>query len=301
MHPQRCPWIICLFCAVVTALPGGRAFALAPGLAGQSNSGPQAFAAGPQNKSSAALTSFAIVSIVPVSKDRKNSGWGYNYRDDGFFGKGISPYQLIQEAYDLYDEERILDVPQWARSAQFDIGAKVDPSEMQQFRNMTNDQRRAMLRTMLGPRFKLVTHYEKRVFPVYDLVVAKKGIKMSPSTSTPARSMNADQGVVIGSRPGYLRVTDLSMEALSSQLKFAAGRQVLDRTGLIGRYEFTLRWSSGLDASLDPMRPGHAPTLETDGPSIFAAIQEQLGLQLEPAKAELNVLVIDHVDPPTPN
>jgi uncharacterized protein (TIGR03435 family) len=288
MYLKRLRGVICLFC-FVTALPGF----------GGTQTPPTATAA--QQTGGAALTSFPIVSIVPLDKDRKDKSWGYHYRDDGFFGKGFSAYLLIQEAYLLYDNERILDVPSWARSAEFDIGAKVEPSEVRQFSNMTDDQRRAMLRAILASRFKLASHYEKRVFPVYDLVIAKKGIKMSLSNSTMTRGMNVLPGLITGSRPGYLQVEDFSLKGLSSLLHGASGRQVVDRTGLTGLYDFTLRWNPNLDVPTDQTHPDSTSTLQAEGPSIFTALQEQLGLRLAPAKAELDVLVIDHMEPPTPN
>jgi uncharacterized protein (TIGR03435 family) len=288
MHPYRSRWAVCLFCAA-TILPGVAVCQTPPGsTAGQ-----------PTDRSP--LTSFPIVSIVPLDKDRKDKSWGYRYRDDGFFGKGLSAYLLMQEAYGLYDDERILNVPPWARSEQFAVGAKVEPSEVRQFSNMTDDQRRAMLRAMLASRFKLASHYEKRVFPVYDLVIAKKGIKMSPATPEEIRDMHVGLGLVTISRPGYLQGKDFSLSGLDSDLKSAAGRQIVDRTGLPGRYDFTLQWDPNLQAPLSSIPHNSADTFQAEGPSIFTALQEQLGLRLQPDKASLDVLVIDHIEPPTEN
>jgi uncharacterized protein (TIGR03435 family) len=143
-----------------------------------------------------------------------------------------------------------------------------------------------MLRALLADRFKLKIHREMKDQPVYELVVAKNGPKIKPSSSdkfslTTGRGHlefhHASMAVFIGylyGRPGFPQQ--------------AADRPVLDRTGLQGFYDLTLDWAPDSDPN---------PT----GPSLFTALEEQTGLKLEPRKAPFEFLVIDHVEKPTEN
>ncbi|HVW10085.1 MAG TPA: M56 family metallopeptidase [Bryobacteraceae bacterium] len=137
------------------------------------------------------------------------------------------------------------------------------------------------LQSLLADRFHLVYHRETREFPVYDLLAAKSGAKLKPAATT-------KQGTSSQGRNGafHMTGTDLTMADFSGFLAGHLDRPVLDRTGIDGRYDVKLEWSSPEmpDASL---------------PSLFSALQEQLGLRLEAAKGPVEILVVDSVDKPT--
>jgi len=142
------------------------------------------------------------------------------------------------------------------------------------------DMYQPALRALLADHFKFKFHYEQKQFDVYDLVVAKNGPKLTPNTD--------GTGPGGTSSAGKYTAHGLSMAAFVNRFPGGVGRIVIDKTGLTGTYDIDLTW----DPSLVP---------DATGPSIFTAVEEQLGLRLQPSKAPLNVLVIDSIEKPTEN
>jgi uncharacterized protein (TIGR03435 family) len=213
---------------------------------------------------------------------------------------------LLAMAYEV--ETYQISGPSWledARDTQFDISAKVPAGA-------TKEQVPLMMRNLLAERFHLTVHREKKEANVYDLVVAKNGPKLKEAAKAPAPQdgpeppgpLKLDQDgypvVPRGRGPrmaftgdrGTAVFTDGSMGQLVDLLSHQVNRPVTDSTGLKGRYDFSLRWSmEGVG------KPGDDP-----GPTIFAAVQEQLGLKLEQKKGLIDMIVIDHIDKvPTEN
>jgi uncharacterized protein (TIGR03435 family) len=179
-----------------------------------------------------------------------------------------------------------------------------------------------MLQVLLEDRFKLKVHREIRELPVYELTVAKGGLKMQQSKCTPGppppqenrppgRGLQvAGCGSLLGGVNGLNRTENGIGTEIPSLLTFLANltrREVIDKTGLTGRFDLHLEWApdEAMTAPPDPLRPDDptkpAPSATAGGASIFAAIQEQLGLKLESTKGPAEVLVIDHVEKPTEN
>jgi uncharacterized protein (TIGR03435 family) len=151
-----------------------------------------------------------------------------------------------------------------------------------------------MVQALLAERFKLVDHEETRELPIYALVTAKGGPKLQDAKSN---------GLTIDSWNSKIEVRggNNTIELLAEELAKKVGRVVMDKTGIQGRYDITLTWtqddvvSSGFGGTA-----GSAPAADS-GPSIFAALQEQLGLKLESQKGPVQVLVIDSIDMPSAN
>ena len=202
--------------------------------------------------------------------------------DDRFSASNITLMDLMQWAYGMPGKQ-ILDGSGWLSSTRFDIQAKSDIGD--KLKGLTAQQgselKRRMVQGLLADRFQLKVHQETRMLPAYDLVLAKGGSKLQPSQSN-GKSVNG------GGR--YFDGEGLTMEVIADQLSRISGRVVVDKTGLAGRFDLKLRWTP------DDAVPG-----EADPPTLFTAIQEELGLRLEPAKEPVPVLVVDHVDQPTPN
>jgi uncharacterized protein (TIGR03435 family) len=193
--------------------------------------------------------------------------------------QAIAVADLIRDAYSVKDYQ-IAGGPPWVASDgdQFDIAAKAAeaaPSEA---------QFRSMLQTLLADRFHLKLHRERRELPVYELVVAKGGPKF---TEVPAGAKPLDRQLSPGAP------TRGTMEFVLAMVFRFADRPIVDRTGLkASEYEF--RFNAREVAA--EVQQGARPA-----PSIFSAVQQQLGLRLQPAKALVDVLVIDHVEKPTEN
>ena len=172
--------------------------------------------------------------------------------------------------------------PPWLASENFDVLAETDgegqPSEQQW---------RIMLQKLLADRFKLAFHREKKEMSVYTLSVAKGGPKLMVSTDDPNGfpSGRFRLGNLVGRNAG---MSDLAFMLQDSLLD----RPVLDQTGLAGRFDFTLDWTPD---DQPPADPDKAP------PDLYAAIQQELGLTLKSTKAPADVIVIDHIQQPSPN
>ena len=200
---------------------------------------------------------------------------------DRFSATNITLLALMQWAYNM-PEKQILEGPPWLASNRFDFQAKADTDEI---RGLTSEQdrdlKRRMVQALLAERFHLTLHQETRTLSAYDLIVAKAGSKLQPTKSS---------GKSIGTSRTYFNGEGLTMTLIAEELSRITGRVVVDKTNLTGRYDFKLVWT-----------PDDVPATDNSAPSLFTAVQEQLGLKLEPAKEAAPVLVIDHVEPPTPN
>lgn len=199
---------------------------------------------------------------------------------------------LIMKAYNLPigSERRILKGPQWVESEsdRYAVEAKIDASRFAAMRKMTPEQQQEqvelMEQSLLAERFNLKVHFEIRgETPIYALVVAKGGPKLSPSKGVETTSLSARKDEIIA------QAVTLDQFAHSPLWTPIGNRYVVDQTGLTGTYDFTLKWRS------DP--------LDESGelPDLFNAIQEQLGLKVIDSKAPLEVLVIDHIERPSMN
>jgi uncharacterized protein (TIGR03435 family) len=190
---------------------------------------------------------------------------------------------LLMTAYQV-EPWQISGGPVWMETDRFNIAANA-PGESAP----TPEQVRQMLQTLLADRFQLKLHREKKEGPVYALVVDRKGPKLTPSTS-------ADSTFTLGGGLRGVRLTfqKQTMEYFALQLSNngGLGREVLDKTGLTGTFDFNLHWAPGTDG---------APPPDSNEPGLFTALQEQLGLKLEPQKAPVEMLVIDHAEKPSPN
>lgn len=192
---------------------------------------------------------------------------------------------LIQSSYPDLPSWRITGGPSWVTKDQWDFVAKLPPGSPTD-QELLYRKTEEMLRTFLADNFKLKTHFTQSDQPVYDLVLAKSGAKIKRSEGS-ARSFRVISGGV--------EIRHETMEEFASFLSCSncgrADRPVFDKTGLDGYYDFVLNWS-----------PSNAPPdAATLGPSIFTALEEQLGLKLQPAKALIDFLVIDSAERPAGN
>jgi uncharacterized protein (TIGR03435 family) len=181
----------------------------------------------------------------------------------------VSLGRLIQRAYGVKSYQ--LTGPDWMDTVKFDIVAKYPAGA-------SKDQRPPMLRTLLAERFHLAIHLESKEMPAYALVVAKGGPKLQAAEplghSSDSRGRFDDQGV--------------SMAVLADRLASQLEHPVVDKTALTGAYNLKLEWTAD-DRQADKGDPA-------TGPSIFAALQEQLGLKLQTEKLPIEIVIVDHVD-----
>jgi uncharacterized protein (TIGR03435 family) len=180
--------------------------------------------------------------------------------------------ECIELAYGILDKHYALSGPGWLDSDRYDIVAKASPTT-------PREQLLLMLRSLLADRFNLKVHREGRSVRVYALVVARGGSKMKAASGV--RS-NFTFGT------GHVAASELSMAEFADRLggpMFQLGIPVIDSTGLPGTFDFMLDWSSD-DVAVQPNAK----------PSLFTAIEEQLGLKLRPAKSTIDIWIVDHAE-----
>ncbi|HEX3570206.1 MAG TPA: TIGR03435 family protein [Acidobacteriaceae bacterium] len=201
----------------------------------------------------------------------------------------ILPVQmLIANAYNLPFgfEKRVSGGPDWVRSSQYEIDARIDSATFTAMQKLPpaqqHQQVELMEQALLADRFHLKVHFENRMQPVYALVVAKGGPKLTPAKE--------GESTMLGDVNDTITARAVSIDQLIHS-PFLAPREIVDRTGLAGHYDFTLRYSERMPEEGATDAP----------PSLATALQEQLGLRLEPSKAPVEFVVIDAVEPPTEN
>lgn len=254
-----------------------------------------------------------VFDVVSIKQDKSDSRMiRVMTKPDGYSATNISLKMLIASTYGIR-EDLISGVPNWADSTRYDIDAKVAGSDVDDLKKLTNEQRRSMLQPVLADRFKLKVHTETKQLPVYELVVAKGGSKLKEAKSgdTYANGIKGPDGVGRGGmmRMGRGQVTGqaIPIASLADILSRQLQKTVIDKTGLGGKYDFELNWTPEEgEGGGGPPPPGGSPQKtepapDSSGPSIFTALQEQLGLRLQSTKGPVETLVVDHVEMPTEN
>ena len=214
-----------------------------------------------------------------------------NLADGSFTARGVTLQRLIQLAYRVQDSQ-LVGGPDWVSSAPFDIDAKLDPSVVAALHKQMAEKNSGDLRGLLADQFQLAVHSENRTLPAYDLVVDSSGPKLQ----------EVDGIHVLHMEPGHLISQGTPVDLFAAQLSLRVGRPVVDKTGLKGSYAFNLHWTpdSNEQERLKRENEEHPGMTAPDptGPSLFTALQEQLGLKLEPKAEPVEVLVIDRVASP---
>ena len=316
------------------------AFLLSTALVGFRVLHAQSPAASADSKTSAGspeLPRYDVASIKPSSPDSR--GFLLMMTPTGVRMNGAQIQTLLQLAFGV-EPDRITGAPDWVRSSRYEIEAKVKPEDAPKLAKLNMDQKRAMMLPLLQERFGLKYHHESRELPIYALVVAKGGPKLTPSKpgedrpgpegSAPSRGDRiATGGPSAGSGPltrpdgppgpgnraivgEGMRMSSGGIQSRGGNTAFLAhvlsgtlGRTVVDKTGLTGSYDFSLNWTpdQNMRNGLGGAQGGQPEDAAADatGPSLFTALQEQLGLKLESQKGAVDVIVIDHIDLPSEN
>lgn len=264
----------------------------------------------------AATTTSAPLAFDVVSVRRNVSGSREMTRQSAANTDGISmtnvPLALVvYYAYFINDQNLVHGIPDWAWTERYDVTAKVAPENLAQYHALTNRQRAAMLQAVLADRLKLQAHHETKDRPVYALVVAKGGPKLKeaqpgdahPNTDKANPNAFAKGGTIFITSPGQFTGEAASMSDLALTLSNVGtqllGRPVVDQTGLTSKYDFTLQFDPALALGSDT--DGDRPNPQQGIASVLSALQEQVGLKLQPATAPTDYLVIDRMERPSAN
>jgi uncharacterized protein (TIGR03435 family) len=229
---------------------------------------------------------FEVVSVKPSQPGC--GGMSIGAPPGRFSARCITVWGLLYNAYEvrsLHDEPPGL--PGWGNSAVFDIEATIGEDTAAARQNLSPGERdklsRQMLQALLADRFKLRVHYESRIQSIDQLVVAKSGPKLKqwPAGEEPR-----------GTSWGHSQITiqGVGLDKLAFCLSDVLGRKVVDKTGLAGNYDIDLKWT-----------PDDQQQKPDAGPTLFTALEEQLGLKLDAAKGPVDTLVVDYVEKPSEN
>lgn len=266
----------------------------------------QTLASATSNASSPATTTgthvnipeFDTVSIRPHKGDDRMRG--SMMKADGYSGTNVSLTMLLSSAYHTRPY-LISGLPAWADNTGFDIEAKVAGQDVEALKQLKPEDRMGMLQSVLAERFHVAVHTETKTMPIYDMVVANGGVKMTASPEPPA-APDAKPGdppknrTRLMMRPGQMDGTDMPTTFIANQVANVLQKNVVDKTGLTGKYNFTLKYQDENPGGPVP----HTADAESE-PSIFTALQEQLGLRLVSAKGPVETLVVDKAEKPSEN
>jgi uncharacterized protein (TIGR03435 family) len=249
----------------------------------------RAASAGAQEAAPAGVTasqsSFEVASVKPSKPDDRNRI--LRYSADRITIENFTLKELIAYAYGLKRNSQVIGGPDWLDKTHFDIVGVVGDAEVAKLRSMPGSDRpmewNLIMQSFLAERFRLKVSSEKQEMPIFALVVAKSGSKLKLSTAS-------DKYANISWSNQRMTATGTSMDRLAAfltQMHESEERTVVNRTGLTGVYDFTLDWSSDSEASD-----------QTDAADMFTALREQLGLDLKPDKAPVDVVVVESAKEP---
>ena len=247
-----------------------------------------------------AQTAFEVASLKP----NKSGEGGYRlsvYPGGRLQGRNMSLQNMIQIAWDLKEKDQVTGTLSWLDSDKYDLDASAG-------KVVGEPEARLMMRTLLEERFKLKVHRETKEAPVYFLVMAKKaptggsGLHQTPSGDCGAMTKpeavpppdragapkSPCSGISVNVDTGRLTGNRADMPELANHLSAVMRRPVFDKTGLAGSYDFTLSWTP--DGAADPA-----------GPSIYTALEEQLGVKLEAGESQVDVIVVDSAEKASAN
>ena len=234
--------------------------------------------------------SLEVATIKPSQPDRP--GRAFLWRGNRFTTINTTLMALIGFAYDV-QEKQVIGGQDWMNSEKFDIEGKPDTPG-----TPSREQLRTMVKKLLADRFQLKFHNDKKELPAYVLTAGKTDPKMTKDDT----NLNGLPALFFR-QLGDLNVRNATMEDFAHLMQSAVlDRPVVDHTGLAGKWDFQLKWTPD-DSQFSGMgmRPPPPSEAADAPPPLFTAIQEQLGLKLESGKAQVEVMVIDHVDHPSAN
>jgi len=256
---------------------------------------------GESTSAAAQVIEFDVATVKPSPAQIRS--WKMEFTLDGFTAQGVTLRDLVQEAYDAYEDGRVVGGPAWLNSDRFDIEAKTDSYAVGDLRKLSLAQRRSALQRFLAERFNLRIHHKNRELSVYALYIAPKGSKLKATNRENAIAKNdvlGYEGLVKRSNRGLLEVENISVLGIAQLLANNLRRPVVDSTGIRGRFDITLQWAPD-DAAIPGLgRPGNEAVDET-WPSLPAALREELGLDIKPEKRPIDCIVIENATMPSEN
>ena len=262
---------------------------------------------------------FEVASVKPSDPKANPNMVAIRRAPGGRFDTVNSPVRmLITFAYQI-QAFQLIDAPDWVNEERYNIIAKMEGDPPAIIPGSGADHMMLAMRSLLADRFKLAVRRETRELDIYALTMARPGGKPGPALKpasgdcspeafaarrgAPPPAPGGPPPVVCGIQqgPGRIRFGGFPLTLFASNISNRVGRQVVDRTGLTGNWDFEMTFAP--EASPGALPPGAdaAPPLNPDAPNFFTAVQEQLGLKLDATKGPVDVLVVERIERPTPD
>jgi len=242
-------------------------------------------------QAAATRPSFEVISIKP--SDRLDPGGDLRWQPGGTVRiRNLPARGLLLSAYGTprrsLHPSQLIGAPDWVGTERYDMTAKTGADLAARPQADWSANLPGLLQSLLEERFKLKAHRETRELPVYVVRLANQGSRLGPRLHPTSLDCEKERAkCFFRAEPGHQFGGSVELETIVLSVTSSLGRFVIDRTGLTGKYDFDLEWSP------DQSSP--------DKPSLFAAVQEQLGLRLDSERAPVEVLVVDHIERPTEN
>ena len=246
---------------------------------------------------------FEVVSIRENTSHDGGMSWSSN--SSGISMKNLQLDMMIRSVFGLVysNEGQIVGLPPWAKTEHFDLEARVSEEDAPLLKDLNDAQRDEMLLAVLVDRFHMKAHLETKDGPVYALVVAKGGSKLTPVTSSSSGNTVTDSAKKDAVPTGGYMTSDkevhanaIPIESIVSIMTSLAQREIVDRTGLKGKYSFDLKFTPDREAD-----ETSAKSQDNLAPPFFTAIQEQLGLRLEGMRGPVRAVIVDQIEKPSAN
>jgi uncharacterized protein (TIGR03435 family) len=264
--------------------------------------------------------SFEVATIKPT-KDPGTGRRSLMMSPGRFWTENIPLREIIMFAYDAKSTSQITGLPDWVTSTHYDIEAKEDETASAALVKMPQEERlkqiRLMVQALLAERFQLKVSREVKELPVYALVIAKGGLKLTEATPPPPPPPPPNGAPTTGAPrinrgfrfegPGKIECMNADLDSFAggilTRMPETEGRVVVNKTELKGIYNFTLKWTpdTSTTGAGGPDGAAPAPAGEDPAPGLFTALEEQLGLKLESQKGSVEALVVDHIEKPSAN
>jgi uncharacterized protein (TIGR03435 family) len=251
-------------------------------------------------ESASAVPAFEVVSIKRNLSNNGGSNWNFlPLVGIHVSATNVPAKAIIETAYDIKDFQ-LSGGPAWITSEKYDLEAGISESLFEKMRKLPQEEQvrefDLMLQSLLSDRFKLQLTRQTKEVPILALVVSKDTSKIGPLVDQPFPKNPGGSTMIEIGRNGQRKITatKTTTENLASALTRVLGQEVLDKTDIVGNYTFTISWA-------DPMQAGPGTPNDSSGPSLQAALQDQLGLKLVPSKGPVETITIDHIEEPSPN
>jgi uncharacterized protein (TIGR03435 family) len=228
---------------------------------------------------------FEVASIRPNTSGDQVMSWRSS--PDNFQMTNVPLRSLVDSAYDITLDAALVELPKWAENDRYNLVAKVDEETSAIWKRLNREDKGKLIQmleqNLLAERCQFKMHKEIRQLPAYELVVAKGGLKLKAAAD--------DSKGGYSTRPGKIDAQGMEIGNLAGYLTSNLDRTVVDKTGLGEKqFTFTLKWT-----------PDEQQGTAEAGPSIYAALEEQLGLKLVPTKAPVEIVVVDRMERPSEN